>query len=292
MPTTPGSVGTRTTGPPLGLPLGTDSVLWRVITEPATIVASGPRALLLQVAHPLVAAGVEQHSDYEDNPWRRLYRTLEVISVMTFGTPARSARMAELLRLRHAAVKGVSSDGQPYRALDTDLLLWVWATLLDTLVTTYERHVRPLRDQERAQVYEEWKLVGRASRIPASRLPESWSAFCDYVERIMRTDLRVTPTARTVAAQVVHPPLPWPVGAVAGALLATLTAPTLPDDLRHELGLRPPLPDPLIEALATASRIGSRLVPGRLRRLPLGVILQWSIRPPLPRPLLRLVPAA
>ncbi len=125
------------------LPLGRDSVMWRVSTEPAFLLPSGPRALLLQVAHPAVSAGVADHSDYESRPWVRLVGTLDVMNKLAFGTPEGSARQARRLRERHAEITGTQPDGQAYRALDAGNMLWVWATLVDTLVVSYERYVRP-----------------------------------------------------------------------------------------------------------------------------------------------------
>src|SRR3712207_5546454 len=110
---------------------GPETVTWRVNRE-AVLLAGGGRALLLQVAHPSVAAGVVQHSDYDVDPWGRLYRTLDLVTRITFGRPATSEKAAKRLRTAHGAVRGERDDGASYRALDPDLLLWVWATLVET----------------------------------------------------------------------------------------------------------------------------------------------------------------
>jgi len=102
---------------------GPGSVTWRINRETA-LLAGGGRALLLQVAHPLVAAGVAQHSDFETNPWRRLVRTLDVGTKIVFGDPQTSAAAARALRRRHETVRGVSDEGVPYEANDPALLLW------------------------------------------------------------------------------------------------------------------------------------------------------------------------
>src|ERR1700733_8518890 len=92
-----GPIGTGTRD----LPLPHSSVLFRVAAEPAMVLASGPRALLLQVTHPSVAAGVAEHSDYQSRPWFRLVRTLAVVSAIAFSESSHSETAARQLRQRH-----------------------------------------------------------------------------------------------------------------------------------------------------------------------------------------------
>jgi uncharacterized protein (DUF2236 family) len=258
------------------LPLPKSSVSYRVALEPALVVGGGPAALLLQVAQPSVGAGVGDHSDYETRPWERLFRTLELMTVLSFATPERSAEAVELLRRRHAAVRGTRADGVAYRALDPDLLLWVWATLFNALAETHERFVRPLRDDERDQLYEEFKLVGYACGIPVARCPDTYAAFVDYFERTIR-ELEPTPVAQNVATQMRTPPLPFPLNLVAGSILSVLTGGQLPPALRAQLGFSwSPAHQILFDAAALASRTGARVVPGRLRRLPMALALRFA----------------
>lgn len=266
------------------LPLGRGSVMWRVSTEPAFLLPSGPRALLLQVAHPAVSAGVADHSDYESRPWVRLIGTLDVMNKLAFGTPAGSARQARRLRERHAEITGTQPDGQAYRALDAGNMLWVWATLVDTLVVSYERYVRPLGDDERDQLYREWKAIGRACGVPLARLPGTWEDFTAYVASVVGEQLGATETAVAVADQIVHPPLPRPLGPAVGRGLAALTAPVLPSSLRLGLGLGEPSSP--ADRLAAVARRAADLTPGRLRRTPLAIVLSLWARPPR-RPRLR-----
>jgi len=48
----------------------------RRIGRESVLMLGGARALLMQAAHPLVAAGVAAHSDFRHDLWRRLARTL------------------------------------------------------------------------------------------------------------------------------------------------------------------------------------------------------------------------
>src|SRR5688500_14670677 len=112
-----------------------DSIFWRVNRE-GLMVLSGPRALLLELAHPLVAAGVAEHSDFRRNPWGRLFRTVGVMTALNFK-PYRQARSAaQHTRKCHTRVQGRLTEdvgpylaGTPYRADDPFLQLWVLATL-------------------------------------------------------------------------------------------------------------------------------------------------------------------
>jgi uncharacterized protein (DUF2236 family) len=220
---------------PSALPLTRRSVSWRVNAEPFVFLGGG-RALLLQVAHPKVAAGVEQHSSYVTDPWGRLFRTVDVMAKLTFGSPEVSQAQAALLERMHTRVVGSTDDGQPYRAMDADLLLWVWATLCDTALVVYER-VRPsLSSRDRDRYYEEWKLVAYACGVPVDGCPATWDDFQSYLGRIVGNDLRVTPSARAVAHATMAPPLPWPAGPVTARPQRLVTAGLLPAELRDAYG--------------------------------------------------------
>ena len=95
---------------PDALPLSQRSVAWKVLAEPVAFLGGG-RAVLLQVAHPKVGAGVEQHSTYATDPWARLFRTVDVMAKLTFASPAVSERQARILEAMHRRVAGTTADG-------------------------------------------------------------------------------------------------------------------------------------------------------------------------------------
>jgi uncharacterized protein (DUF2236 family) len=231
----------------------------------------GGRALLLQVTHPLVGAGVEQHSNYQADPWSRLFATLDTVFRMMFGTDEESERAAARLHRRHTAVNGVAADGTPYDALDPDLLLWVWATLADTALLIYERCFGRLTDDDRQRFLDEQCLLAIACGVPDARCPSTYGDFADYVEAMIATQLRATSTAREVAAQLRRPPLPAALRAIAAGPVTLVTAGTLPPRLRDELGFAwGPRQDKALRLFFAASR-AQRLVPRRLRELPITV---------------------
>jgi uncharacterized protein (DUF2236 family) len=214
---------------------GPGSMTWRVNGE-AVLLLGGGRALILQVAHPKVAAGVAGFSNYREDPWGRLYRTLDVTLKIAFGDPRTSRAAADRLRRAHHRVVGTDDRGEPYRALDPDLLLWVHATLIDTALTMYERYVAALTPLERDVYYGEMKTLGEAYSIPSSAMPADHAAFRRYWASMLAEGLRITDTTHDVADALLRPDLPrlaWP----AIEAIRLVTTGTLPEPLRDELGL-------------------------------------------------------
>ena len=247
--------------------LGPDTVSWRVNRE-AALLAGGGRALLLQVAHPRVAAGVEQHSDYATDPWGRLYRTLDTTYKVVFGDAKTSARAAARLSRRHSTVQGEADDGSHYDARHADLLLWVWATLVDTSMLVYERCFHSLTPAERERYYQEQKLFAYACGVPEGGCPETLKDFRQYWERMLREELRVTESARAVARSIARPKLPR---ALAPALAPNtlLSAGLLPPDLRREYGFEwSPAREQLFRLSLATLRGAGRVTPRRLREMP------------------------
>lgn len=213
---------------------GPASVTWRVNRE-LVLLLGGGRALLMQVAHPLVAAGVAQHSDYERDPWGRLWRTLELTTTIVFGDAAAARAAAERIWRVHGRVHGTAADGTPYDARDPDLLVWVWATLVDSALLVHGRCVGPLAARELERYHAEQVRFAEALGVPAGRAPATPAAFRAYLERMLAHELRVTEPARAVAAATLRPPLPL-ASRPLGAALGTLTAGLLPPPLRDAYG--------------------------------------------------------
>ncbi len=240
---------------------------WRINGE-AVLLLGGGRALILQVAHPKVAAGVADFSDFRRDPWGRLARTLELTLAIAFGEPEASRRASRRLRRVHERVVGTDDRGEPYRALDPDLLLWVHATLIDTSLVIYERYVAELTEGERGRYYEEMRTLGEAYAIPREAMPEDHAAFRGYWDASLADGLRVTETTREVAEAVLRPDLPavaWP----AVELLRLVTVGTLPASLRDELGLGwGPAREALLSGSQAAIRRLAPFLPALLHRFP------------------------
>lgn len=207
---------------------GPGSEAWRLNREAMLLLGAGPRALLLQVAHPLVAAGVAQHSQFREDPWARLSGTLRSYLRIVYGSAPAARAEIERLHELHRGIRGAVADaaarerhGRRYSALDPALSLWVHATLVDSTIAAYDAWIEPLRPAERARYYAETLPVGRAFGIPASLLPPDIDAFDAYMTGMLGPDgpVQVGDEARELADAILHPPL-GPAVAAAGPLLA------------------------------------------------------------------------
>jgi len=269
-----GAMDARRADPVLGF-YGPDSMMWRINRE-AVLLGAGPTALLLQIAHPLVAEGVAQHSTFEADPFKRLHGTISTTMDLVFGDGRAAERAVRKLNGVHATVRGTVVDDQArataeaYRALDPELLLWVQTTLIVTSVRAYHRWVAPLSRSELEQFWQEARSVGVRLGIPRSLSPAHWGALADYWRRMLRPDgpIHVTPTARRMAPLMVRPPLPLVPGAVID-LLALPGLTLLPKRLRQEFGIDwDSNRDLLARGLGLGVRTWVRLAPIGVRSMP------------------------
>jgi uncharacterized protein (DUF2236 family) len=204
----------------------------RRVNRENVLFLSGGRALLMQLAHPSVAAGVDEHSDFREHPLRRLRRTIVLLMAMVFGDRETALTAARSVNRTHARVRG-----EGYHALDPDLLLWVHATLIDSAVEAYHTFVQPLSRPEREELWHEWKLVGELLGIPRGHAPDRLSDFDRYMEHVQTHVLRVDARARTLAGLVLRPPVRLLPG-IAMLPLEIITTGLLPPRLREQYGLR------------------------------------------------------
>lgn len=217
----------------------------RLGNSPVTPFLGGGAAVLLQVAHPLVACGVIEHSGYDRDLWRRLTRTLRALYLITFGDRAEAEHAGDVVRAVHAGVHGRISTqlgpfqaGTRYSASDPELMLWVHATLVHGSLAAYERFVEPLTPEERERYHDEMNLVAVLFGTPAEVLPADYSEFRAYFEAQVRSDeITVTAPAREVAKVILAAHLPAPLRLLAPAHRLA-TARILPARLRAEYGLR------------------------------------------------------
>src|SRR5207253_7358366 len=81
-----------------------NSVARRVDRE-LFVLLGGTASLLMQVAHPLVAAGVERHSDFRRDPFGRLRRTLNTTLAVVYAEPGQAHAALRRIDQRHGPVK-------------------------------------------------------------------------------------------------------------------------------------------------------------------------------------------
>lgn len=185
-----------------------DSPYWRVNRE-WLISLAGPCAVLLELAHPAVAAGVANHSNYRGDPFGRLYRTMKTMTSISFGTDEERQTALKHFHRCHAPVRGeIAEHHGRYDARDPKLQFWVLATLIDSVPRAYERFVAPLTPAERNAYYEDCVKMARVLGIQAHAIPPTSAAFRDYMTEMVEGDtLHVTAQGRAVADALFAPTL-------------------------------------------------------------------------------------
>jgi uncharacterized protein (DUF2236 family) len=222
-----------------------ESVIRRVGNSPLVPLLGGGPAVLLQVAHPLVAVGVTEHSDYRNDLWTRLRHTLYALYQIVYGSREEADRAGEAVQAIHRRVRGRTTGrlgafpaGTPYSAGDPDLMLWVHATLVYTSLALYGRFVQRLSSDEEEDYYREMALVAEIFGMPREVIPPTLSDFRAYfAERLSHPEICVTQPARGVAEVILRASsLPAPLRLIAPAHRLS-TAALLPPRLREEYGL-------------------------------------------------------
>src|SRR5258706_5902261 len=168
-----------------------DDSITRRINRENVLLLSGGRALLMQLAHPAVAAGVDDHSDFRSHPVRRLRRTVRMTMAIVFGDREPAMAAARAVNRVHGRVRG-----EGYHALDPDLLLWVQATLVDSALVAYETFVQPLSPGEREDFYQESKLIGELLGIPHGHAPRVFTDLVRSLAQVLATTYMGTKNVR------------------------------------------------------------------------------------------------
>ncbi len=252
---------------------GPHTITWQLYREPFFLLG-GVRALLLQIAHPAVAQGVAQYSRFQSDPFGRGYRTFAAMATIYFGDKQQADQTARRLQQIHSGIKGqypnVSAAGPPaskvpFTATNPELLLWVFATIMETSLQVYEylpnKH---LPVDWREQFYEESKTAAHLLGIPASVYPADLQAFRIYFDKMLNSELLgSTPACRAMAQAIVrHPKAP-------GRWADLLAAGWLPAPLCERLGISAgPDSERRLTKLLRRSRRIYNLLPRTLRYNP------------------------
>ena len=184
---------------------GPGSVTWRVSADLGRPVA-GLRALMLQALHPLAMAGVDQHSNWREDPVGRLAATSGYLATITFGDRAAAERAAARVRRIHEHITGTDTiTGQRYEASDPALLLWVHATLVESGVVAAGMFGTPLSAPDADRYVAELVAAAELCRGHAGQVPGSLSDLESYLTA-SRSGLRCTPAAAESMAYLLDPP--------------------------------------------------------------------------------------
>lgn len=247
---------------------GPNSASWQVDRE-ALLVAGGTCALLMQLAHPAVAAAVAQHSDFRGNPFGRLRRTLTASYAVVFGSTPRAERAIRRINAIHGVVSGrIPETGQAYHALDPDLLLWVHATLVDTALRVYERYVAPLSPTAGEAYHDEARRIAIRLGVPAKVVPPTLVDLRARMAQMLGSgEVQVSPTARMLAPSVLYPSRVLPRLLWDAAHLISFSV--MPDAIRAGYGIPwPAARERGMRRVAAVSRRVLPLLPAALRHVP------------------------
>ncbi len=259
-----------------------ESELWRV-NRYASGLLFGPAAVLLQVAHPRVAQGVADHSDFQKDALGRLRRTLTTVNRIAFGTLAEAEEMRARLDAVHGQVRGKTSAGmagpQGYSAFEPDLLMWVLATLIDASIKGYELVWEPLGQERRERLYHDFRRFGTYFGLDEKVGPGSYREFVDYYDEMLSGDLLGShPLCAEVAAAVVWPQDPLRDRAL-GKMVDFLPIETLPEQIRERLGLESTGWSRIrMSLLRRVAPIGFRILPKRISYYPESYRAEKSLR--------------
>jgi len=195
---------------------GPDSVTWRIDREAAVFLGAG-RALLLQLAHPWVAAAIAEHSTSFVDPIGRFHRTFDVVFAMVFGSLDRALLSARQLHRRHTMIVGEMPEtvgpfaaGSRYWANDIPSLRWVHATLVESALMAHDLVLPPLTAEERERYWAESRTYGALFGLTDDDLPADWAGFAAYTAQMMQSEtLTVSPAAREIATQILGGARPW-----------------------------------------------------------------------------------
>lgn len=215
--------------------------MWRINHQRCGLLF-GPAAAILQIAHPRIAQGVAEHSDFRNDTLGRLRRTLSSTNGIAFGTMAEAAAIQQRLRRVHGRVGGETATGvngsARYSAFEPDLLLWVLATLVMAAVQGWELVYGILPAERREAFYRDMCRFGTYFGLHEEDCPQGWEAFSAYYEGMIHSDeLASHPLCAELCQHIVFPSA-TPGTRLLGRSLRFLPIETVPSSLHQGLALQ------------------------------------------------------
>lgn len=190
--------------------LGPDSLMWRYFGDTRVLYLL-PSTTTVQVAHPGIGAGVDQHSAYKVDPWGRLERSLALLWPVLYNTPEGVRDYGRKLREMHRNIKGQDFNGKQYHALNPELYTWVHITTYYGMLMLADFIGDKLSDAQKEQLYQEWLQFGRQMGIRDQDMPNDIPAYWAYLDKMINERLQVNPATeyvmhKTYYTQQVKPP--------------------------------------------------------------------------------------
>ncbi len=212
---------------------GPGSISWEILGDVSSFVG-GIRALLIQAAHPEVAAGVADHSRYREDPLGRLNRTAYYVTTMTYGANPEIEYAIQMVRSAHVGVSGTSERKLSYSASNAAHSAWVHNTLTDSFLEAFKIFRRPLSGEEADRFVREQSLIGE--RMGANPLPKDAKALRAWI--VDHPNTGPSEAMREAIVFLKKPPLS-PVERIGYRVLQQAASSTIDAKMREILGLRP-----------------------------------------------------
>jgi uncharacterized protein (DUF2236 family) len=256
--------------------LGPDSLSWR-LHEEQWLITAGARAFLMQAAHPKVAQGALDHSGFAEDPFGRVYRTIQGMAVLIFGTTNEANEMARNINRLHHTVQGILPEsigrypaGETYSAMEPLALLWVHIVFVDSMLTAYKTFVGPLSEAACEQYWQESCRYARLLGLTDATLPATYAAVQQYMREVLASgEVAIGPAALFIAQKVLYPPMPL-LRKPLWAIVRLITVGQLPPDIRQAYGLRWGMRQKIGFLMARgAGHLLRRLFPNALGKSPL-----------------------
>jgi len=172
--------------------LGPDSLMWRYFGD-LRVLYLLPSTTTVQIAHPSIGAGVDQHSVVKTDPWGRLDRSLALLWPVLYNTPQGVKEFGHKLREMHRNIKGTDFEGKPYHALNPEPYTWVHITTYYGMLALAEFIGDTLTDAQKQQLFDEWLQFGRQMGIRDQDMPKDIPSYWAYVENMITTKLGPNP---------------------------------------------------------------------------------------------------
>ena len=213
---------------------GPESITWKIMGDVSSFIG-GIRALLIQAAHPEVAAGVANHSTYRDDPLGRLSRTASYVTATAFGAMPEVEKSIKMVSSAHRPVSGTSSRGEKYSAGNPEMAAWVHNALIDSFLVSYQNFGPFVLEEEEADsyVYEQTNL---GNLMKASPLPENAASLSSWLSE--NPKVGSSKEGAEAVSFLKKPPLPF-FTRIAYKILFNAAVVTMPIELREAIGVNP-----------------------------------------------------
>lgn len=250
-----------------------ESKLWEINRERAIPIFGGQATILKQLAHPLIAQAISEHSNFKEKPLENLIHTRIIFSKLIFGTKEEVSDAARTINNAHNSVKGnlrqnsgIYNAGTKYDAKNPELLMWVWATLVDTSLVVYDKFVRHLAHDEKEQFYKDSKRILPLLGGKPQEAPSSVKDFSNYMEEMVNDGkVKVGREAKELAPYIMLKQ--FPKIKPYSLFMSQIAIGLLPETIRNQYGFSwNPLQQSFLDTTAAASRlVYPHILPERVR---------------------------